>query len=353
MDLLLDEFKSDLTRLKKLQSLIAMLDGFRAHSKPTAMADPFQTHAASIHDAIAASHADLLVLTGAMVLYLAGRFEFYVRERFELACEAIGLKSASLDHLPKPMKDNLIHMTAEVMLNPRKYGHAERGVEAFVRRLAANMTATDGVKDINRECLSVTTENMRPSVLKDLFERAGCKDIWQTISEQACVRTHFGAHQVTEAKSKCMKYLNDFMDVRNKIAHPSNNVEWPALTKVSEYIAFFEVLGKAVSDVIELHETSIPNTIPPRTVPPADRGAGPAQPTAVAAARNLAPIQAQESKLQAQAKDGFQQPTTLAAEVPLLQVASASKTHVSTDTHNGNGAFTGQSDEILTESKVE
>ena len=222
----------------------------------------FVDHAMRLHDAVMASHADLLVLSGAMILYLAGRFEFYVRERFEQACEAIGVKCASLDHLPKPMKESLILMTAEVMLKPRKFGHAENGVESFVKRLAANMSATDGVNDINHECLSITTENMRPCVLKELFDRVGCKDIWQMIGEQACVRSHFATVQVPDAKSKCTKYLEEFMDVRNKIAHPSANVEWPNLAKVGEYITYFEVLGKAFSDVVELHEISIPTTTP-------------------------------------------------------------------------------------------
>ena len=296
MDLLLDEFKSDLARMKKLQALIALLDGFRAHQKPVAGGNPFLDHATLLHDAVMALHADLLVLSGAMILYLAGRFEFYVRERFEQACQAIGVKSASLDHLPKPMKEHLILMTAEVMLKPRKFGHAEKGVESFVKRLAANMSAMDGVKEINHECLSITMENMRPGVFKDLFDRIGCKDVWQMISEQACVRSHFATVQVAEAKSKCTKYLDDFMDVRNKIAHPSANVEWPNLAKVGEYITYFEVLGKAISDVIDLHEISIPNTIPAPALQPvapaAPEAAVPAAapaPAAAAAAQSTSP----------------------------------------------------------------
>ena len=288
MDVLLDDFKSDLARMKKLQGLIALLDGFRAHQKPGAGGNPFLGHATLLHDAVMASHADLLVLSGAMILYLGGRFEFYVRERFEQACEAIGVKSASLDHLPKPMKEKLVLMTAEVMLKPRKFGHAEKGVESFVKRLAANMSATDGVKELNHECLSITTENMRTGVLKDLFERVGCKDIWQMIGEQACVRTHFATVQVVEAKSKCTKYLDDFMDVRNRIAHPSANVEWPNLAKVGEYITYFDILAKAISDVIELHEISIPNTI----LAPAPQPLAPAFPAALVPANGLAPVAA-------------------------------------------------------------
>ena len=271
MDVFLDDFRKDLSRLRKLLALIGHQRSFRVETKPAQIASGFIERAAQVHDSVNECHADLVVLSGAMVLYLGGRFEFYVRERFEQACDNIASKCASIKDLPTAMRENLVKLTAEVMSSPRKYGHGEKGVEAFVKSLAENMSETAGLKNINRQCLSITSENMRPDILGDLFGRIGLKEIWRTIAEQAYVRLHFGQTQVDKTQKCCRDFLNDFMDVRNTIAHPSSNVQWPDTSKVEEYIEYFDGVTRAISEVVAMHEASFENTVPaaPATQPEA------------------------------------------------------------------------------------
>ncbi|MCR9294969.1 MAG: HEPN domain-containing protein [bacterium] len=257
MDLILQDFQDDLAKVKKILAFLQEIRSFRATAKPDSPVDPFAAQACGLHDGINGCHADLVMLSGALVLYLGGRFEYFVRERFEQACDIIANKCNRFADMPKVMREQLIQLTAAVMSEPRKYGHGDKGVESFIKNLAANMAANNGVTNINRQCLSITYENMRPPTLRTLFERIAAKDIWQSIAEQACMRTHLGTSSVPEAKSAAMKYLNNFMDLRNQIAHPSTNFSWPDVSKVEEYIAFFEVLGRAISDVVELHETTL------------------------------------------------------------------------------------------------
>lgn len=153
------------------------------------------------------------------------------------------------------MQENLIKLTAEVMLSPRKYGHGEKGVESFVKNLAANMKADNGLADINRKCLSITMDNMRPDLVRDLFKRIGLDDIWKSVGEQAAVKAHFAIAQSDAASSKTREYLNEVMDIRNAIAHPSANVQWPDVSKVSDFIKFFEVIAPVLCDVISVHES--------------------------------------------------------------------------------------------------
>lgn len=254
-DLILDDFKSDLNRLKKLLSFMELVRSFTALQAPDVAGDDFAERSKALHALSKDCHGDFLILSGAIVLYLGGRFEYFVRERFEDACDDIAGKCVKFSNMPKPMQENLIKLTAEVMLSPRKYGHGEKGVESFVKNLAANMCADNGLADVNRKCLSITMDNMRPDLVRDLFKRIGLDDIWKLVGEQAAVKAHFAIAQSDAATSKTKEYLNEVMDIRNAIAHPSANVQWPDVSKVSDIIKFFEVIAPVLCDVISVHES--------------------------------------------------------------------------------------------------
>lgn len=44
----------------------------------------------------------------------------------------ISSATKTYDNLPKPMKENLIKYTAEVISNPRKCGHADKGGQVLL-----------------------------------------------------------------------------------------------------------------------------------------------------------------------------------------------------------------------------
>jgi len=260
MDILLQEFQKDLARLGRLLQLIDQVRSYAGLPARVTSGDEFHDHACTLHASASSCHADLVVLAGSTVLYLGGRFEYFVRERFEQLCVAIAAKCKTFKDLPSEMRQNLIGMTAEVMASPRKYGHGEKGVESFIGNLATNLKATTGLADINSRCLSITYENMRSTTLKELFERIAAKEVWTMVSEQATVKAHFETLQSTDAKNKVTKYLDEFMDIRNTIAHPSANVQWPDVTKVQEYIGYFEVVSSALAEVIGVYERTLPMT---------------------------------------------------------------------------------------------
>ena len=222
---------------------------------PEVAGDEFIERSISLHASSKDCHGDFLILSGSMVLYLAGRFEYFVRERFEAACDDIAGKCVKFSNMPKLMQENLIKLTAEVMQSPRKFGHGDKGVEAFVRNLAANMCASNGFENVNSSCLSITMDNMRSDVVKDLFKRIGLDDIWKLVGEQAAVKAHYSIAQSDAASAKTREYLNDVMELRNAIAHPSANVQWPNVSKVSDIIEFFEVIAPVLCDVISVHES--------------------------------------------------------------------------------------------------
>lgn len=259
MDLILQDFRFDLERVQKLLELIQSQESFAAnHLPPLEVGDSFTAAAVHIWTKAQESQADFRILVGTMVLYLGGRFEDYIRSQFEALCDTLASKCNSYDRLPKEMRSTLITMTAKVMESPRKYGHAEKGVENFVRTLAANLSDKSKLDAVNVRCLSITDGNMRSEVLAELFARIGIKDIWKMVGEQTAVKTHFETEDSVKCASQVINKLNGFMETRNGIAHPSGNVNWPNEAMVLRYIEYFDVIANAIADSIRYYGTVIP-----------------------------------------------------------------------------------------------
>jgi Asp-tRNA(Asn)/Glu-tRNA(Gln) amidotransferase B subunit len=152
-------------------------------------------------------------------------------------------------------------MTAEVMISPRKYGHAEGGVKSFVQTLANNLADKEKLEAVNSKCLSITNENMKAEVLGDLFKRIGAKDIWEHIGRQARILALFETRDATQATSKARTILDEFMRQRNQIAHPSATISWANPTQVKSYITFFRELCITLVEVSEIYKKPPPKPV--------------------------------------------------------------------------------------------
>lgn len=115
--------------------------------------------------------------------------------------------------LPKEMKENLVKYTAEVMSSPRKYGQGDTGVATFIKNLSENIS-NNSSRNINYQCSSND---------KSYVEKL--------------------------AKSK----LDALMELRNNIAHPSNDIIWPNDQQIKEYINYIEVLAEVLVEVVNIH----------------------------------------------------------------------------------------------------
>ncbi len=268
MTILLNEFKSDLGRIRRLIDALELLRGFPAHTAPNPSTDPFIEHAVKVHGSTLNCHADIVVLSGTAILYMAGRFEHYIRTVFEELCDSVAKRCNSYDSLPRVMRTSLISMTAEVMKTPRKYGHADKGVEAFIKTLALNLTDRSKLESINSECLSITYDNMRPDTLEELFKRIGAERIWERVGAQATVQAYYQTADPGQAKNKATSDLNKFMDIRNRIAHPSHDVTWPDADTVIKYMDFLEIISDAILQVSKVFEVSHPPPSPSPTATP-------------------------------------------------------------------------------------
>lgn len=259
----LPEFHKDLEKVSSLLDMIQILKEYAGIDAVLSSDknDEYSNFSVTVHDKARENHSNLVLLSGILVLFVSGIFETFVRNSFEELCTNASSMADRFHHLPKKMRENLTKFTAEVMSNPRKYGHADQGIKTFVKTLADNLTDNDELTAINYKCLSITSENMRSQMLSDLFNRVGIKNIWETIGEQAKLKLYFETSDSNNSGNKAKKYLDNFMDIRNKIAHPSPSFNWPDIDYVRESVKYFFVLSQVLIDAIEVQEINIKQKI--------------------------------------------------------------------------------------------
>jgi len=262
MDPITRDFENDLDKIVNQLDFIEVLHQFSSSIPDTdgEATSQFFTSALDVHDWTKKIRGNLPLVSGTLILYTCGRFETMTRTLFEDLCQRLVTRAGTFARLPKKMRENLPIFTAKVISEPRKFGHAENGVRAFVANLAANLVVGATVERVNHECLSVTEANMRADVLSELFGRVGVTSIWTQISEQAALKTHFQSSDSGQVESKVKRELNDLMDLRNKIAHPSGEFDWPSVEALRNYVQLLRLLSRAMAELVGVYEVTLCQT---------------------------------------------------------------------------------------------
>ena len=259
MEYIYQEFCKDIEHLKAVLNLADSVKSFSAQNNEPRIELPenkFLELAENVQLKSREANVGMVFIPGTIVLYLGGRFEYFVKTVFEELSMSIAIRCKKFEYLPKEYKENLITLTSEVIKSPAKYNHGDNGVKTFITNLSNNLNGIE-ITDVNTKCMSVTSENIRPQILGDLFNRIGAKDIWIKLGHQAKLQTFFETADANKAQKDATKFLNDFMDIRNKVAHPSGSFQWPDTKTVMKHIDYFEVLGKQICDLASVYETSL------------------------------------------------------------------------------------------------
>jgi hypothetical protein len=258
MNPILEDFILDLKRLERMFNLSKQFGSFPAiQLKPDAIQDDAVRDAVTtLHVLAGESHSDVPILNGVLLLYLAGRFENFIREIFEDLCDSLAGRCPEFTYLPKQMRENLIKFTAEVIGNPRKYGHAENGVIAFVKTLSDNLSGVSA-SGVNSKCLSITTENMWPDTVNEIFGRIGANGVWDRIGQQASIQKFFQVDQPEKATKEAKRTLRELMELRNKIAHPSAGIIWPSMEQAVRFLDYCKTVAPVIVDICALWSTTL------------------------------------------------------------------------------------------------
>lgn len=259
MDPITADFERDLDKICEQLQFIETLRNYSAiESLPLPIEDDiFIIASKGVHALAQKTHGNIPLVSGTLILYTCGRFEAMSRTLFEDFCQRLVMQAGTFARLPKRMRENLPVFTAKVISEPRKYGHAENGVRAFVSNLASNLEPGAKVSSVNHECLSITDSNLKPDALAELFGRVGGSRFWEQISDQASMKTYFKESDSAKVVPLCRRKLEDLMELRNRIAHPSGEFEWPSIDGIRDYVDYLRILSRAMSDLVGVYAVTL------------------------------------------------------------------------------------------------
>lgn len=244
----LDDFILVLSKSRALLSLIEEVKNFGAHEFID-LNEKNNEIINTIKHSIKQSSINMLILSGTLLLYTVGQFENYIKETLKTVGEEYASKAVSFEELPCNMQSQLVFQTAEIIQKPIKYGFLKSDVKSIVSQLAASMSSS-GQVSINKDSLVVTEQNMRPDILSELLKRFEIKDIWKDIAKQTSIKTFFTSENEFEIERTLKETLNNIMEDRNSIAHPSSNPSFPDIDTINKYILYFEVFAKEFTSIM-------------------------------------------------------------------------------------------------------
>ncbi len=259
----LDDFHRDLDDIKNTFSVLRALELLRAIEKPeNTDATDFIEKALDLHQLLDTGRNGMVKIPGIFILYIGGRFEDFVKTIFEEYAILFAQKHPDYNSLPKKFQTSIVQDTSTVISSPRKFGFGDIMQKTFIENLFKNVISSD-FQTINHQCLSITEGNMRSEVLNDLFTKISITNIWNEIGQQLPIRTHFETTDPSTASSQARKYLDEFMNQRNQVAHPSGgSFTWPSYDDVIKHIEFFKILSPVLLDLgnMKISSISIPST---------------------------------------------------------------------------------------------
>jgi len=207
----------------------------------------FLQKANSVNSAFRSAHPAIPMVRGALLLLVISRFEAFIKDELEDLAMRATQKATCFSDLPREMRESLQHWSGEAIANPKKY-RMEKRVGEIAKNISENLDGDGKIDNINHFCLSITTENMRPDAVHDLFKRLGIKDYWERISKHSELLVLFETAQEDKVKSESHKFLTELIEKRNKIAHKFQEFQWPSSDYLIYSIKFFRAIAKATSE---------------------------------------------------------------------------------------------------------
>jgi RiboL-PSP-HEPN len=243
---ILADFTADVDRVEQLLELIRVFKDFASEESQ------LPKYARELWDAAQTIRSDLPLLSGSLLLYLCGRFEIFIRELVRTVVDELVDKATRYEDLPAELRKVYLTRILSINENPNKYNHTREMAVALAAELADNLTGRSDVASalrVSATPVTITESNMRPNVMAEIFKRVGILNIWDTLGKQLPLRNHLGATTEDGCKKAAMLRLDDIMNERNKIAHPSGESAFPDFNIVKSIAEYFRVLAQVLADL--------------------------------------------------------------------------------------------------------
>lgn len=245
----LADFERDAHRVEELLNLIHLFREFAGEESE------LSGHAQELWKAAQGVRTDLPVLSGSLLLYLCGRFESFVKELVGTVVDDLVDKAARYDELPAELRKVYVTRVLAINETPGKYNHTREMALVLAAELADNLSGrNDGSSslEVSATTITITESNMRPLVLADLFKRVGINGLWDTLGKQLPLINHFGERPEGDCKRAATARLEDIMNERNKVAHPSatdSSASFPDANMVQGVAEYFRVLAQVLGQL--------------------------------------------------------------------------------------------------------
>jgi hypothetical protein len=248
--------ESFLRVLANAKDLISLIDNCRKFASISAPDDPvppdsFVASSVQLHLDVKKSSVSLTILSGTLLLYLAGQFENFIKESMKIVADEYSSKCTKFEQLPVSLQNHLLSQTAEAVQKPTKYNFEKPDTFRLIVQLAANINAVNGIGQLNSDLLVITETNMRPETLSDLLKRFEIKDVWKEVAKQTRTKLFLQNEKEIEVEKILKEKLNEIMEARNKVAHPSSAPEFPDASKVKEFIDYLELLSSVLVEILK------------------------------------------------------------------------------------------------------
>jgi hypothetical protein len=245
--MLSDEFRDDLEKVRKILKLAIVVDpqssGFGSEHDESLMNEddsPSKDLLRSLLDA-----PSLSLLPGILLPYVCGRFEDNVKQLVQAIAMRKAKKAGKFSKLPEKLQTSLNDKAIESISNPRTKSENLKNIISIMHQNLVD----DSVAEINYTCVTITESNLKPRALSELFKNVDSPDILGQVALQAKIWNFFDSKEKEICRKQIETRLNEIMDKRNMIAHPSNSVTWPSVIEVFSYLAFLEVLFLTLEEI--------------------------------------------------------------------------------------------------------
>ena len=248
-----DEFQADMEKAKNLLELVGEFRDFASSAPDPADQGDSWPEAKVLHARTSVVRTSLPTMAGSMVLYIAGRYEFFVRQIVEACAQEMVSHANSFDELPKALRTALRAFSLEVAKSPNRYQRSEAEANTVLDQYTSAVVATGNDLLIASGVISITDANMKAEILNDVLKRVGLSDFWREACKQNRVKLYYEENDEGSLQEKLKNDLNELMNQRNQIAHPTSSSTFPNHEQVLERVKFLGMLSDLLAEQAKIH----------------------------------------------------------------------------------------------------
>lgn len=189
--------------------------------------------------------SDLPSMSGALALFIAGRFEHYVKARVEERIDAYLGSASTHEELPEKIRTTWRRNALNIVQSPEKYGRDHADSEIILSTLVSNGNS-GASPNLLPDVVTITERNMRPDLLHELLKIVQISDFWGIVGHQLDFQQLFGEDNPGKCTDKSRRKLNQIMELRNSIAHPSSSTLLPSPEDVLSDLQYIRMLGRVI-----------------------------------------------------------------------------------------------------------